>query len=1697
MSNNPTTSPTFLSIDLEVDKKSNRVFALAAVRSDSGHKVCLRGGNVKSDIRQLNILASGVDFVVGHNFLDFDLHHLRTLDSSLSCLNKPIVDTLRLGPLAFPRNPYHHLVKHYKDPKLVRTEKNNPVLDAEICLQALQEQTVELRKASEDLLCTWHWLTTLDDPSGGFDAFFRTIRNARRPTQKSVRQAIHRILTDRACPKRLDQLLQNVKEVAWPLAYAISWINVSGGNSVVPPWVLHRFPKTMDLIRKLRDSKCSDSMCSWCTNHHDACGELKTWFGFDKFRDQPSTPNGESMQQVIVEWNMARTHLLGILPTGTGKSICYQIPALSRYEKLGSLTVIISPLVALMEDQVKGLLAHNVSSCVAINGLLTLPERSDALDKIRLGDASMVLISPEQLRNRGVQAALNEREIGGWVLDEAHCLSKWGHDFRPDYRYVTRFIKNRAGNQDIPTILCLTATAKPDVIKEIREHFKERLDIELDVLNGGAQRSNLVFEVIRTSEERKQADIHSTLTEYLPQSELGGAIVYCATRSRTEKVAEYLQQKGTTADYFHAGIERERKKEVQSQFIRGDLKVIVATNAFGMGIDKPDVRLVLHADIPGSLENYMQEAGRAGRDAKEARCVLMYSAEDVEKQFGLSAVSRLTRKEIQGIWKALRNLNSKGRRDGTVIATAGEILLGDEDQDFERDNLTEDTRVGTAVLWLEESSLLERDANVTNIFPSSLRVNSLDEARNILRRRSLSHEKTKQLLEVVRMLLECNSDEGINTDEIIGRVGLTPEATRQTLYELDSLGIVSNDTAITAFVHKGVRNASEARLLKSVELERAIIKALQEAAPDMTTEDSHFLYLRQLSQELRTKDIQDPLPEKIWQVVKSISHDGRSEGEKPSWSVKRIDPDHVLIKLQRDWQKLQEVADLRTGAAQVLLDHLLRKTSGQSSRGSNLLTETTVGEMLSAIERQANLFPGVRNLRRLMERSLLWLHEQEVIRLNHGLTIFRKAMTIRLEPTNRQFTATDFQLLDFYYRGQVLQIHVMQQFANEGLGKASSAVQLAMDYFQMDQESFLKRWLPKRADELRRETTQESWQSIVESLRNPIQRKIVADNRTNRNVLVLAGPGSGKTRVLVHRVAYLIRARRERSRSILVLTYNRHASIEVRRRLQDLIGDDSRGVLVMTCHAMAMRLAGYSFTNSRNLADDATFDQILQSATDLLNGKGIPADEANEQRDRLLAGFRWILVDEYQDINLRQYELISALAGRTLDDPDAKLNLFAVGDDDQNIYSFNGTSVEFIRRFKTDYNSQTEYLTENYRSTQHIIDTSNAVIAAAKDRMKSTNSIRINRARRNDSPGGSWESLDVVAKGKVQVLQANSTIEQAYLAIEALCRLATLDSDWAWTDCAVVAREWKYLDAVHAYCELLDIPVDIGRDSAPNFWQLRETQNLVSWLKSKQNQLLDFDEVEAQLDVSGHNPWIAMLLEVLEGLKTETGDEVSAQSVIEWLADTRKEAVQKRRGLLLTTAHRAKGLEFKHVVILDGGWNRAKGRVESDELRRLFYVAMTRARENLLVTQLPDSNRFIKGFCDFDGVHVHQPACVPELPRTMHRVYKRLALSDVDLSFAGRRRPGSRVHFRIKSLNPGDLLSVETKDGRVQLLDSSNNIVGRTSRSFSFESNLAIEEARVYAIATRMREWSEVEYLDSLKSEQWEVVVPELVLVPA
>ena len=1694
----PGFAPRCLSIDLEVGRDDSLIHRFAAVRGDTGESFHYRRGDLGAALAKLDQLAEGAAFLIGHNLIEFDSKILAATDPGLRLLRLPQVDTLRLNPLAFPRNPYHHLVKHYQDGQLKHARRNDPELDARLTLGVLRDQHQAFRamhEATPDLLLAYHWLTTVDDGASGLDAFFATVRHKPRPSSTKAEEAIRLQMKGQVCITQSEATLSNPAAQAWPLAYVLSWLSVSGGNSVMPPWVRHQFPEAGRLVRRLRDTPCTDPGCTWCRERHDARRELQRYFRLPEFRPEPKDADGKSLQQAIVEAGMRGEHVLGILPTGTGKSLCYQIPALSRYEKTGALTVVISPLVALMADQVAGLEARGISCCAAVNGLLSMPERADILDRIRLGDVGILIIAPEQLRSSSLRKVLAQREIGAWVLDEAHCLSKWGHDFRPDYRYVGRFIKETAATSEVPPIMCLTATAKPDVTQEILSYFQDRLGLDLRLLNGGANRENLEFVVVTTTVPEKFSHIHQVLEADLPATRPGGAIVYCATRRQTEDVAKFLVEKGVSAAYFHAGLSPEKKKDVQTDFIDGELRVIVATNAFGMGIDKPDVRLVIHADIPGSLENYLQEAGRAGRDRQSARCVLLYAPDDVERQFGMSARSRLTLHEIQSILKALRHLERKKHVDGEVVATAGEILL-EEEGAFERDTATDDTRVRTAVSWLEEAELLQRNENVVQIFPSSLRVGSLDEAKAKIDAQQVVEPLRTQLLAVVDALINADADRGVSTDELMSTAGLSPDGIRKALYALEALGIASNDTALTAYVHVGVERPSHKRLSDATATEKALISLMRELAPDLGPGEPSVLHLRHVTQSLKDRGRTTALPQAIRRLLGSLSKDGSDDsGGTGSIRLSRWnDAETVQLWLQREWELLDRIAELRRSAAERLLDHLLGRLP-RGARGADLLVETTLGQLLSAITDDLVLKAEIRNPTKLLERALLWLHEQEIIRLNKGLAVFRPAMTIRLGADRRSFVKADYLPLRLHYDEQVTQIHVMAEYAQRGLSRMADALQLSMDYFTLDRDRFMERWLAGREKELQQQTTPASWRSIVEALRNGTQQRIVSDEREETNVLVLAGPGSGKTRVLVHRIAFLVRARRENPQSILALAYNRHAAVEIRRRLADLIGEDARGVTVMTCHALAMRLVGASFADRAFEASNSAFEEVLQQAIRLLRGDGLPPDEADEQRDRLLAGFRWILVDEYQDIGAGQYELISALAGRTRPDQDGKLSLLAVGDDDQNIYAFNGASVEFIRRFESDYEASPAYLTENYRSSAHIIAAANLLIEPAKERMKTGHPITIDRGRRALPAGGRWESLDPVARGRVQVLQVDDdAIGQAVAAVDELRRLARIAQDWDWTEAAIIAREWKYLDPVRAYCEQLGIETQSADEEAPNFWWLRETRQLLAWLGQTGRSLIDSNELVRWLGTQPDGPWWSLLREAAAQYSLEvSAAELPVQHFKAWLAEWGREIRRRQTGLLLLSAHRAKGLEFRHAAVLDGAWDRRGNNEDRDAARRLYYVAMTRARETLTLLRGRIENPMVDALPDDGCLLRRRIGLASESRAGLQRSYDRLSMRNVDLGLAGRYLTSHEVHAAIRDLQPWDPLSLVRRGDRLELQDSDGRVVGRLAKAYSIPDGRQCVEARVAAIVVRRREDTEPAYLDSVKCDQWEVVVPELV----
>ena len=1723
-SQEPWTSPhqrlaNCLSLDLEVSPDTNTIQAIAAYRPDTQEELRLPRGQClqPAAARRLDSIAQGARFLLGHNIHRHDLPHLQAAHPQCTLLRMPVVDTLHLNPLAFPRHPYHHLVKHYKDGDLVREVQNDPLLDCQVALQAFHNQLEKLQDTQSELLTAWHHITSQEE-GDGYDLVFRDLRNSHRPEKAEAARAITGYLDGKACLNSARAHSEEMVEAdRWPTAFALAWISTEGGNSSAPPWVLYTYPQTMAIIEKLRDRNCGDRDCPWCCTHNSATGELRRWFGFNEFRPEPAGEDGKSLQQAITEKAMSRQHALGILPTGTGKSLCYQIPGLSKYDATGKLTVVISPLVALMADQIRGLQEKGITSADTINGMLTMPERSAALERVRQGQTAILLTSPEQLRNRTVAEAIAQRAVATWVIDESHCLAQWGHDFRPDYRYIGRFMRSYQVTASDPTILCLTATAKPEVKQEIVDYFWKELGLHMDNVDGGAQRRNLEFTVMAVTEATRMDTIHQLVGEETEANPGCGVIVYCQTRRDTEQTAEALTDMGIPADHFHSTVTPERKREIQEAFTRGESDVIIATSAFGMGIDRDNVSAVIHASVPGSLENYIQEAGRAGRDGRPARCVLLYQADDIERQFRMNARNRLDRKEIQAVLKALRSLKRRIGPERDVEVTTGELLKEDQDQEFQRDSLggegyggNDDTRVRTAVAWLEDAELVERTHNASQVYASSLQVKDRSDAQRLLDRAgTLDEVERRQANAAVGRMIQGSPSDVISSDEMCMITGGTSQQVATLFAKLRELGIVNRDISMTAYVNKGRNRPSIQRFNEANGLETDLIRHLQERAPNQQPGETEILNLRAVNQAMRDLEHNHSLPEFVSRMLRSMANDGATSEEEEngpiasargSIRVRARGQENLAVTLNRSWSAVERGAEMRRLAALRILELLLRNASEEPNR-ADILVETSQGQIDDALRGDLELNRMVNDYDRLRRSALLWLHEQDVIRLNTGFSVLRHAMTVNVPPSDRrQFNQGDYEPLKIHYDHQTLQVHIIAEYGEQGLRERSRAAALAADYFTMNEESFIAKWLRERQD-LKRQTSRQSYQDIVGSLGNRAQRTVVTDDRDTVNTLVLAGPGSGKTKTLVHRIAHLVRVQRVKPDSIIALAYNRHAAVQIRQQLEELIGNEAQHVRSMTLHALAMRLTGRSFADRSADAEARDFDEVLNEASRLLEGQEEAVQdndgERDEVRERLLQGYRWMLVDEYQDITESHYRLLTALAGRARQADEHKLNILAVGDDDQNIYGFQGSSNEYIRRFQADYSAGPGYLTENYRSTSAIIRAANRIIESCQDRMKHGRPITVNRSRSRDPAGGRWTSIDPVARGRVQLITCRSGREerQAMVVVAELRRLQALDrQNWNWSRCAVIARHWQDLDPVRSMCMLEGIETQLAREDLNTLWPLRETQELLRWAEQRPPGELRAASALIWLEQQETNPWNDILANTLRLWLAETDNTIQSWPAFrEWMAEWCHDNRQRQHGLLLTSAHSAKGLEFDHVVILDGRWEQLTRREDRDAGRRLYYVAMTRARETLTLMDAGLGSRFTGELALAGEAESRESAMTGEAPPELRQRYHRLSLKDIYLGYPGHFDESHRIHRVIAATQPGDPLNVDTSSEPWTLQTEDGTRVGRLARQWRPPEGHEPLRAQVLAVARWDADKSDPEYRERFNCQHWEVVIPEIV----
>lgn len=466
--------------------------------------------------------------------------------------------------------------------------------------------------------------------------------------------------------------------------------------------IIKTIRKVIEAIRKTinnflnRETKAPDNAPDHLSDPRIA---LKEHFRYDDFR---------AGQREVVEKLLSGKNLLGAFPTAFGKSICYQLPGLM----LPGLTVIISPLISLMKDQVDTLQGKEIDSVGLLNSSLTPEEYQQELKRLADGEVKLLYVSPERFRSRRFLNILKSHKVSLFVVDEAHCISQWGHDFRPDYLALRTAIQ--AVNPY--SIALLTATATP----EVREDIVNQLQVKkCETIIQSVERPNLKFSVCEVPGEPEK---YQLLTKQLEQL-TGKGIVYAGTRRQTEEIAEYLKGKGYRVDFYHGAREESERTRVQDAFFdntTAGIEIVVATNAFGMGIDKPDIRYVIHWTIAGSLEHYYQEAGRAGRDGEDSQCILFFCSGDRRLQEYFIEESAPNKLDLLKLLKLIEDSPSvaKFRLVKVQEMESAPIRSGSSTSEVDESKI----RVG--ISYLEKLGFLQRLSNI----PSSISVDSIEDS---------------------------------------------------------------------------------------------------------------------------------------------------------------------------------------------------------------------------------------------------------------------------------------------------------------------------------------------------------------------------------------------------------------------------------------------------------------------------------------------------------------------------------------------------------------------------------------------------------------------------------------------------------------------------------------------------------------------------------------------------------------------------------------------------------------------------------------------------------------------------------------------------------------------------------------------------------------------------------------------------------
>jgi ATP-dependent DNA helicase RecQ len=1219
--NNSLSDSSIVFIDTEVSVNRERICDIGAHKPEGSN---FHSGSIQSF---LNFI-SDAKYLCGHNIINHDLIYLKKEIGREPLNPEYVIDTLFLSPLLFPEKPYHHLIK---DDKLIPEESNNPLNDSIRCKELLLDEIFEFDKLPIRLRTIYYGLLNSQPGYGGFFKYIQFI-----PDNESLDEQIKVEFDAKICNN--SDIKGLVIRHPVELAYALSISHTIKRESSIPQWVIKTFPRVQGILFALRNNPCLEG-CLYCNDHLNPIKSLKKYFSYDAFRRF----GGEPLQEDAVNAALNNKSILGVFPTGGGKSLTFQLPALMAGETSKGLTVVISPLQSLMKDQVDGLEEKNITEAVAISGMLDPIERKEALERLEEGAVSLLYIAPESLRSHTIELKLLGRNITRFVIDEAHCFSTWGHDFRVDYLYIGEFIRNltkKKGLESPIPVSCFTATAKKAVIEDIRKYFKIELGEELEIFATAETRRNLKYTVIPAADDQDKFIKLRTLLEDADCP----SIVYVSRTRRTQELALKLKQSGIDALPFHGRMDREEKISNQNAFMSGAVNVIIATTAFGMGVNKKDVGLIIHYDISDSLENYIQESGRAGRDESvNANCYILYNENDLLKHFILLNQTKVDKKEIQDIWKAIKTLHrTRDKMSNSALEIARAAGWNEYVAEME-------TRVLTAISALELAGYIKRGQNNPRIFASSIQVNDSQEAIDRINNSTLfkpsqrehavriikslisSRSRKKQSDEVAESRVDYLADNlGIVRDEIISVINLLREEK-----------ILADNKDLTAYLYssESSRN-SKTTLIACSKIETFLLNNL------FNENEKIDIIIKTLNEEGLGKGIPGISVERIRTVVNYwlIKRWVRVTGQRNGGAILRLE------KLIKSHQLLAK-SDLRHRIASFVLQYLFKKAECERENKDSdpILITFSVLELKDNYLNQDNLFKDeIQN--EDIEDALLFLSRTGSIKIDGGfLVLYNRLALERLEKSNKvQYKNEDYKQLEDFYKNKIQQIHIVGEYAKLMLTNYTGALQMVDDYFHLNYDSFIRTYFPgSREKEISMSITPSKFREIVFGL-NPMQQAICNDEASSV-IVVAAGPGSGKTKLLVHKLAALILVEQVKCEHLLMLTFSRSAAVEFKKRLLDLIGNRTNFIDIKTFHSFCFDILGRVGSLEKS-------DKIIEEALTKISNNEIEPCHITRSV---------IVIDEAQDMSESEFKLVSKL-----NEFNENSKLIAVGDDDQNIFEF-------------------------------------------------------------------------------------------------------------------------------------------------------------------------------------------------------------------------------------------------------------------------------------------------------------------------------------------------------------------------------------------------------------------------------------------